>query len=155
MTEEDINVFTRRIACANRSDLVVVLYDIFFQRLGDAEESKDNEEYLKALRGASETLRHLMLDLDFKYSLSRDLYRIYSYVEREIAKLTYKKSDDGIKEIMNIMTKLRDAFLEIASNDDSGQLMKNAGSVTAGITYGRSSLNETDSDSDTNRGFLV
>ena len=50
---------------------------------------------------------------------------------------------------------LRDAFLEIASNDDSGQLMKNAGSVTAGITYGRRCLNETDTDSDTNRGYLV
>lgn len=155
MTEEDINIFTRRIVGANRSELVVILYDILLQRLDDAGKSQDDEEYIKAVRGASETVRHLKNDLDFKYAISRDLYRIYTYAEREIAKLTYRKSDDVINNIRAIMTVLRDAFLEIASNDDSGQLMKNAGSVTAGITYGRRCLNETDTDSDTNRGYLV
>ena len=50
---------------------------------------------------------------------------------------------DNLDTIEMIFTKLRDAYQQISSQDQSYPLMENIQSVYAGLTYGRTDLNES------------
>jgi len=57
--------------------------------------------------------------------------------------------------VKNNLQKLRDAYAQIASQDDSAPVMSHTQTVVAGLTYGRHSLNENVSDVSSDRGFRV
>ena len=68
MKKEQIVDFTRRISQANRSGLVVVMYDIFFTYLDDARaayDAADWDAYKEALRGAQRAIDELISALNF------------------------------------------------------------------------------------------
>lgn len=153
MTKELIQTFTNRITQSNKSELVVVLYDIFFAYIEEAE-TVSGEEQTKAYRGASQVLEHLKAALDFKYELATQLYPIYDYCERVIAKAMYKDMREELSAIKRIMTSLKEAFVEVAKADDSEVMMHNAQKVTAGLTYGKNDVKEA-GDYDPSRGFLA
>jgi flagellar protein FliS len=54
-----------------------------------------------------------------------------------------------------VMRGLYTSFEEVAKRDKSEPLMHNTQQVFAGMTYGRTSLNENLSEADSNRGFLA
>ena len=63
MKKEQIVDFTRRISQANRSGLVVVMYDIFFTYLDDARaayDAADWDAYKEALRRAQRAIDELI-----------------------------------------------------------------------------------------------
>ena len=61
--------------------------------------------------------------------------------------------EDAVREVM---TKLKEAFEEVAKQDTSGPLMENTQQVYAGLTYGKGSLNEVlISGDEYNRGYRV
>ena len=156
MTNEEKINYTRRITQGNKSDIIVVLYDIYFsyeQDVRDAIASGDNKAFGIAIHKAGEVLSHLKTDLDFKYEISSQLFALYDYVQRCLAKVSYQKSEAELDNAAAVMKELREAFIEVAKSDSSGQQMMNAETVVAGYTYGRNSLNEmTDG---TNRGFFA
>ena len=105
MTKEQISGYTLKITNANSTGLVVILYDIFDAYIDDAKEalkkpwSKESpDEYVKALRMASQVIRHLEDALNFSYEISGSLYPLYDFVERTLAKATYTRN---IKDIAN------------------------------------------------------
>ena len=91
--------FTRRITQSNRSELVVVLYDICFSYLDEAEKNlkeKDFDVYKEAIRKADAVIGELQAALNFQYELSPQLYPLYSYCRRELMRSMYQQSGDGI-----------------------------------------------------------
>ena len=71
-----------------------------------------------------------------------------------MAKALYQNHTEGIEEAEKILKRLYAAFCEAAKSDTSGPLMTNTQQVYAGITYGRSNLNESYIE-DGHRGFFV
>ena len=170
MNSNEISTFTRRITESNRSELIVVLYDIFFAYANEAIESLEEIERLGkkcdeariasergriALKKAGLSIEHLKGALDYKYELSSQLYPLYDYAERMAAKSIYTERVDGIKEAMRILSSLREAFVEVAKQDTSAPLMQNTEKVSAGYTYGRYDINEVTSNYDNARGFFA
>ena len=74
-----------------------------------------------------------------------------------------KSLRDGIldekKELLlsvkNNLCRLRDAYAQIVSQDESAPVMGHTQTVVAGLTYGKYALNESLSGEDSNRGFRV
>lgn len=158
MTKEDINVYTRRITQGNRTDIIVVLYDIYLDYINTAISAFDNddhEELKNAVYHCNEVIRHLEKDLNFAYDISVDLYKLYNFIQRMIAKFSYKKDKSLLEITIPIIRDLREAFAEVAEEDNSGRVMKNAQTVIAGITYGRGSLYEMTNDAGYKRGFYA
>ena len=157
MNQENIAVFTRRITNGNKSEIINVLFDMIQVDLDDALNgirNHEQEEYMEALRHASEVLEHLQEALDFNYDISKNLYSLYDYSKRAIAKSMYTGREEGILEAKEVIDPLAEAFKEVAKMDDSAPLMANAQKIAAGITYGRNDVNEA-VETDGNRGFLA
>ena len=109
--------FTRRITQSNRSELVVVLYDICFSYLDEAEKNlkeKDFDVYKEAVRKADAVIGELQAALNFQYELSPQLYPLYSYCRRELMRSMYQQSGDGIAHAKRVLSGLYQAFCEVA-----------------------------------------
>jgi flagellar protein FliS len=158
MEKEQIKDFTRRLSQCNRGGLIVIMYDIYFAYADEAQkayEQKNHEDYKTAIHRAQTALTRLMGALDFSYPISKNLYALYMYARNMLSRALYENSTDGIREANRILSRLYDAFTEAAKGDDSAPLMSNTQQVYAGITYGRSMLNEDFMENDQGRGFLV
>ncbi len=158
MNRSDIVTFTRRITSANRSELIVVLYDIYEAYLEEAKVCLQNEEpksYRDEVRRAGQVLEHLKNALDQKYELSLNLYSIYDYAERELAKAIYTEDESHITEALRVIRPLREAFKEVAKADHTDPMMQNTEHIAAGMTYGRHDVNEVTMNYDGSRGFFA
>jgi len=154
--DKQIN-YTRRVSQANKTELVVISYDIMLDDISDAEAvlATDINEYRKNLKQAQRFLGELMRALDYQYELSKNLLQLYSYVQRILVASDISGTDKGLESAKNVISGLRKAFNEIAAQDSSGSVMENTQAIFAGLTYGRGSLNETDMNIGSNRGFLA
>ena len=88
MTREMKQIFTRRITQANSTQLVVILYDMILTYLKDAADAYDigcEEEFKKDMQCARNCIAELRNSLNFSYDLSRTLFSIYAFADREIA----------------------------------------------------------------------
>lgn len=149
--------FQRRLSQCNKGEMIVILYDIAFAYLDDAKqeyEKRDYDAYKTAIKKAQDTIETLKQSLDFSYDISKQLYPLYTTSKNLLAKAIYQNRLDGIDEAEKILRPLYSSFCEAAKTDTSGPLMKNTQRVYAGMTYGRTSLNENYTN-DYHRGFLV
>lgn len=156
MRQEEIVDFNRKIAESNPTQLICVLYEIYFAYQRDAIEAleADNqEEYIKAVRGCSRVVQHLRSVLDFTYEISGELYALYTFVARELAKAMYRKKKQEILDAGKIMKSLEEAFIQVAKEDSREPMMNNTQKVTVGLTYGRHQLNESVAKDIGTRGF--
>ncbi len=161
MTAETIATFTRKIVASNRSELICVLYEIYFSYEQEAIEALTREgkeagdTYTKGLRQCGQVVRHLKDALDFSYKISYSLYALYDFVERQLAKAMYEQKVERIQSAGKIMRDLEESFVQVAKQDASGPMMGNAQQVTAGLTYGKGQLNESMGAMESNRGFFA
>ena len=156
MTKEDITDYTRRISQGNRSDIIVVLYDIYFSYEEDvrsALQTGSTDDLRTAIHHTNEVVEHLKQDLDFTYDIANQLYPLYDYVQRCLSKALYRQAVEEVDHAAYVMRELREAFVEVAKQDNSDRQMQNAELVTVGYTYGPGSLNEVTNGS--NRGFFA
>ena len=89
MNREQVKDFTRRISQCNRGGMIVVIYDIFFAYVTEAEDAfsrKENEQFQESVRTAEKCIDELMRALDFKYAVSKDLYSLYVFAKESLAK---------------------------------------------------------------------
>ena len=164
MTKEKISEFKLRITESNRTQLIVVLYEIYFSYINDAldflknmteERTKEQtDDYVKSIRMASMVLRHLKEDLDFSYEISRELYSLYDFCERKLAKAGYSFSKENLEETLSVMKPLCESFREIAKADTSSPMMQHTQKISAGYTYGRHDVTESVA-MESNRGFFA
>ncbi len=158
MKQEQVQDFTRRISQSNRGALVVIIYEIIFAYIKDAEEglAGDNYEGFKeGLAKAGRGVDELIHSLDFQYEISKDLYSLYVFVKESMAKAVIKKRADELAGAKEVLMNLYTAFEEAAKQDQSTPLMQNTQQVYAGMTYGKNNLTETFQDPETSRGFFA
>jgi flagellar protein FliS len=158
MTNEMKQAFTRRITKANRTQLVVVVYDMMLVYIDDAKKAKagnDMHEFERSLELARNCIEDLRKNLDFEYELSKSLFSIYTYCDRQLANDIYSGRTDNIDPVRDMMKKLRDAFYELSLTDSSQPMMENTQEVYAGLTYGKNDVNETLVNPEAHRGFTV
>lgn len=149
--------FTRRLSQCNRGEMIVIMYDIAFAYMDEARqchETAQYEEYKKAIKRTQTTVDTLMQALDFKYEISRDLYKLYVYSKNCLSKSIYQNRLDGLDEAEKILKRLYTSFREVATSDTSEPIMRNTQQVYAGMTYGKNTLNENCYE-DNHRGFFV
>lgn len=150
--------FTRRLSQCNSGGMIVIVYDILFAYADDVKQAFADNEHGKmkeSVRKVQRVLDELIGSLDFSYGLSNQLYALYTFCKREVARTLYQNSPEGLLEAEKILRRLYDSFVQAAGQDTSDPVMGNAQQVYAGMTYGRGKLTESYMDNDSQRGFLV
>jgi flagellar protein FliS len=167
MKDEVIKTFSYRISQANKSELVVITYDICSEYLQEAAECAGAGDYdgmTAALKRGKNAIDLLIDSLDMEQEGSRQLLELYLFYNKTITKIRcrYRMADEAQKKeydttlerIRNMIAQLRESFKQVSLEDSSKPLMANTQKVYAGLTYSGSSLNEVINDN-VNRGFLV
>ncbi|MDF2951401.1 MAG: hypothetical protein K0S18_984 [Anaerocolumna sp.] len=159
MTKELVQAYTARISQASRSELVVIMYEIAINNLQSAKNAYwdgDMAVYIKELNQARKFLNELMASLNYSYKVSYELMSLYIYVNKAIITALFKKVPDTLDSAISILNKLMSGFIEVSRMDTSGPVMQNTQQLYAGLTYGKSSLNEVSIDPrEQNRGYKV
>ena len=158
MNAEKKQEFTRRISQSNRSELVVIQYEIFYEYMKDAKEAHENgdyESFRAAIHKGDNVLTELSNTLDFQYELSNQLYALYDFSKRALMQCIVKKNCQGIEDAKKALDPLYAAFVQVAKQDTSEPLMRNTQQVYAGMTYGKQNLKESFQEPETSRGFFA
>lgn len=158
MTKEKKQIFTRRITQANSTQLVVILYDMTLAYLEDAANAHDIgcwDEFKKDLQCARNCISELRNSLNFTYDLSRNLFAVYAFADRELANNICSMKTAHMDKITQMLTNLRNAYYTVSKQDSTEPLMENTQNVYAGLTYGRTDINESMLYGSTSRGFCI
>ena len=156
MTKELKQQFTLKITQANKTQLVVILYEMLLAYIEEAEsahEKKDRDGFREGVRKARGCLNELMASLHFDYEPAISLLQLYLYANRELVRSDIRNSVEELEHVKNVMIKLHEAYVEISKQDTTGPVMSNTQTVYAGLTYGKNTLTESLSDQGSNRGF--
>ncbi len=153
MTDEMKQEFTRRITSANRSEMVVITYEIALEYLNEADEAGSGEPFYEAVKHAKRCVEQLRSVLDYNYEISHTLMRLYNFIAEELDRAVMRNDPSCYAESRKILTELHEAWSEVSNQDESDQLMNNSEKVYAGLTYGPEGANEATSDP--SRGFTV
>lgn len=149
--------YKERIIAANRSELIVIMYEMLFSYMEDVYEGIDTDEWVEAkeaINHAEAVVRRLIDDLDFNYDIAKELYPLYDFVLRRFAVARIRKSAEPVKQAENILRNLYKGMLDMAAEDNSPALMQNREDMYVGLTYGKNSLNEI-STGVNKRGFYA
>ncbi len=158
MTNDKKQAYTLRISQANKTGLVVILYEMFADYAKEAEEAilaNDRLVIKESLGKARGCVNELMESLHLEYEVAQNLLQLYLYVYRELLKCEMDKDAVHIANTLQVMNALKDTYSIISSQDDSAPVMSNAQTVIAGLTYGRNDVNESMADQGAYRGFYV
>lgn len=158
MTKDDMIAFNRRITESNPTQLICVLFDMYFAYEKDALDALDagqQEEYIHATRQCGQVVEHLRSVLNFDYEISGELFSLYTFVEETVAKAMYRREKQDFADAAKVMHALQEAFEQVARGDGRKPLMKNIQQVTVGLTYGRNQLNESVAKDIGTRGYWV
>lgn len=158
MKKEQKQEFTLRITRANKTQMIVILYDMVLVYLQDSLEEfekKDDTAYRWNIERAKDCIDELLNSLHMEYELAGILKGLYFFYKRELTSAGVQKETEKILSVMSMIKELKESYEKIAAQDTSAPLMENAQTVYAGLTYGKNSLNVNLSDQGTNRGFCV
>ncbi len=156
MTKECKQQFTLRITQANKTELIVILYEMLLAYTQDAKISLQEgniEAFRDNIRKADNCLTELTESLNLSYEIGRRLLSLYIFCKKELLKADVRKKEEFVLHVEAVITRLRDAYREVAAQDESTPIMENSQEVYAGLTYGRDSLTENMAYESTNRGF--
>ncbi|MCR4956801.1 MAG: flagellar protein FliS [Lachnospiraceae bacterium] len=157
MTNEKKQIYKNRIMQANRSELIVIMYDMIYDDMEEAihlMEEERWEEVKKTLDHIEMVIRRLENDLDHTYKISDELFVLYHFCLKELAKCRIKKNLEGMHNAKKVLDPLYVAMQGMAKEDKSAPMMKRTQNIAYGITYGKSSLNRV-CIQDPNRGYLA
>lgn len=157
METAKLSEYTARITQANRSELVVVVYDIILDSLKDGIEAYncgDKDKFTDKVKYSQKFLLELMDTLDYKYEISKELFRLYVYVNKQMIEACIKKDVTPLDSAVEVLEKLKTGFVGVAAEDKSEPVMQNVQPIYAGLTYGKGTLNEISYGVDVaSRGF--
>lgn len=158
MNNELKQQYKLRITSANKTELVVILYEMYLQYAGEAKEALETENksaFKDALSHARGCVKELMSSLNFDYKPAEELKQLYLYVNKELVEADLHKKTEPLDNTIKVMKGLWEAYKEISSQDTSPAVMTNSQSIYAGLTYGKSDLVENLDQVGENRGFLI
>jgi flagellar protein FliS len=140
MTNATKQAFTLRISNANKSDLIVILYEMTLAYLDDAQdayEAKNYKSHRQALDRARSCINELIYSLHFEHEIALHLLQLYIYLHGELAKAELEWDDAHIANAVKVVTALHAAWETISQQDASPALMENTETVYSGLTYDR------------------
>lgn len=158
MKDELKKEFTRRIAQATPISMITILYDMTLVYLKDAQTAlaeNGEKRFVQEIHRAQDCLMELLGSLDMKYEPAAALRELYLYMHRELAAAIISSSKDHLLQPESILTRLRDAYLELEKTGSFEPVMDNTQQIYAGLTYGKDSLVESLAQPVNNRGYLV
>ena len=157
MTKEAKQEYTLRISNANRSQLVVIIYEMLLDYLDDsrkAVDDNDEKQFHDSIRKAINCIRELSDSINYEAKTAGNILSLNVYCIRELSAADIHLDKDRIDGVIKIMKKLYEANKEAAKADRSSPVMNNSQSVYAGLTYGKESLVVNLNDTQ-NRGFTI
>ena len=110
------------VMMATPMELVVMLYSGCIKRLRLAQMAIDKNDYEAAnknLQRAQDIVMELIMGLDMQYDIAKELMTIYEYVHRQIIRINASKDTTMIEPITEIMTNLRETWLQIQKENKS------------------------------------
>ncbi len=143
MTDELKNSFKLRVASANKTEMVTIIYDIMLAYMDDADqavEHKNREERVAAESHMRGCLSMLIESVQPDVSPAKELYQIYNYIGRLINRYAMKADRSAVEEMRRLVKSLRDTWAQIEKYDQDGPVMENSKQVYAGMTYGPGGL---------------
>lgn len=149
MNNEKKQEFTRRVAQANSTEMVIILYDMTLEYIEDAKNSNDFHAAIGHIQGC---LRELMASLNCEYEPAPTMKELYRYCIRRVGASEAKNDASILDEVVKVIVPLRDAYDKIKDVNTSGPVMGNSQEVYAGLTYGRNDVTENYVEQ-SNRGF--
>lgn len=158
MTKECKQQFTLRITQANPTEMIVILYEMLLCYLDEAEASlklQDIPAFKDGVRKVRGCLNELMRSLHMEYEPAPTLLQLYLYCIRRLAHGEFHKEEQDLILIRRIILPLKDAYAQIAGQNDKGPVMNHSQEVYAGLTYGRNTLTENMTDQGPNRGMFA
>jgi flagellar protein FliS len=140
MNKEQIREYSMRISQSNRTQVVVITYEIIINYLDSGRVCLDNgndTEFVFNVKKARQFVNQLSSALDFKYEISYELMNLYMYASDCLLKSELRREDVNLSTVRNMMEKLREAFAKVSESDNSGAVMQGGEKVYAGLTYGK------------------
>ena len=134
-----------KIKTAGQGQLIVMLYDEAVKHLTRALEMMDSnkqkkepgkiEQISKSIMKTEEIVTELMVSLDFERGgeISKNLFALYSWFNRELLEANIAQDTDRIKTVKNMLADLKDTWSQIVilQPGESGN-RENAGINIAG-----------------------
>ena len=157
MTNQEINIFSRKITNASKSQLIVIMYEVAIKYIDDGIEALKNNEvdiYRLNLKRAKSVINELNSVLDMTQNISLELRRLYVFMIGVLVKADIRMETEELIRVKGMLEKLMAAFADVSKSDESGPIMENTQTVYAGLTYSKDSLNEN-MYSAANRGYKV
>lgn len=158
MTREQKQEYTLRISQANKTELIVILYEmalIYMEESREANSMGDRENFRAAIRRTRGCVNELMASLHFEYEIAMNLLQLYLYINRELAKAEVKGSAEFVQNAEKVISGLLSAYREISKQDTSAPVMENTQSIYTGFTYDKTQLLDSLSNHGGSRGFSV
>lgn len=143
MTKEEINQFSMRISQSNRTQIVVITYEIIINYLDSARDSFDNSnvtDFVRNVRKARQFVNELSSALDFRYKISFELMNLYMFANECLLKSELRREDVNLEVVRDMMIKLRDSFETVSKQDNSKPVMQVREKVYEGLTYGKNGM---------------
>ena len=157
MKKELLQEFAARVTQANRSELVVVIYEATLASIAEGKQRLTEgqiEEARTEIARARGMITELMGSLDLQYEISHYLRQLYIFAYQELCQGIALREPERFDHASDIFEKILPSFQEVAKQDDSDAVMENVQTIYAGLTYGRGTLNETvGTGVENNRGF--
>lgn len=126
MTKEQKQEFTLRISHANKTQLIVILYEMLLVYISDAQKAnaEDNrEKFLEGIRKARKCVNELINSLNFEKELAKILLQLYLYINREMTGAVIYNQTDSLEHVILVIEGLHEAYLAIATSDTSSAVM--------------------------------
>lgn len=96
-------------------EMLLLLYDELLKRLTRAELALEKEDYSlfeQSVKRSQEIVKYLMDTLNFKYSISQELRRMYDFFLYELSRIQAGRKKEIIAELKPLIRELREAFEE-------------------------------------------
>jgi len=93
--------------------ILIAVYDELIKQLNIAIlsfENKDMMEINRSLQKSQRIINELRATLNYDYEISKNLEDIYNFLNRAIMNANIKKDPSDLKDVLEIVTGLRDAF---------------------------------------------
>lgn len=158
MTNDQITTFTLRIANANKTEMMVILYDIALTYVSDAKkalEYGDKTDYRNQIEHIKSTVRELMNSVNPSVNPGRHILSLYVYCNQELTKASLDYDIEALSNAERIFEKFRTTYEEVAKKDKTAAVMEHTETIYSGLTYNKNSKQESFSAENYNRGFLV
>lgn len=158
MTREKKNEYTLRISQANKTELIIILYDIAISYIQDAIDAYNSDDITEAKSNGSKALaciEEMQNNLHFEYDLAKKLKQLYLFMKKQLRAGIISEDFSGYNQVKKELKILMDSYESIKNTDKSGPVMVHTQAVLSGMTYSKNRLLDSLTTECPSRGYRV